>query len=89
MGVKELTLRSDFLFLFQHSFQIYVSNKKMFQLLFNFPYLNFNCAQRLREEQAARLTFEKSMREEMDRRWQSLKAYFDEEVHTVRESGKV
>ena len=68
---------------------ITLGSERVNAALFNFPYLNFNCAQRLREEQAARLTFEKSMREEMDRRWQSLKAYFDEEVHTVRESGKV
>ncbi|XP_078356147.1 uncharacterized protein LOC144640957, partial [Oculina patagonica] len=44
---------------------------------------------KLREEQAARLVFERSQREEMERRWQSLKAYIDEESQTVRQSEKV
>ena len=45
--------------------------------------------QKLREEQAARLVFEKSLREEMERRWQSLKAYIDEEAQSGRQSEKV
>lgn len=44
---------------------------------------------KLREEQAARLAFERSQREEMERRWQSLKAYIDEESKGVRQSEKV
>ncbi|XP_068762308.1 coiled-coil domain-containing protein 154-like isoform X3 [Montipora capricornis] len=44
---------------------------------------------RLREEQAARLVFERSVREEMEKRWQSLKAYVDEEAHSIRQSEKM
>ncbi|KAJ7362135.1 hypothetical protein OS493_013226 [Desmophyllum pertusum] len=44
---------------------------------------------KLREEQAARLVFERSQREEMERRWQSLKTYIDEEAQAVRQSEKV
>lgn len=50
----------------------------------------FSCLKKkLREEQAARLAFERSQREEMERRWQSLKAYIDEESKGVRQSEKV
>ena len=45
--------------------------------------------QKLREEQASRLLFERSVREEMEKRWQSLKAYIDEEAHSTRQSEKV
>ena len=45
--------------------------------------------QKLREEQASRLLFERSVREEMEKRWQSLKAYIDEEAHSIRQSEKV
>nr|XP_058955714.1 golgin subfamily A member 6-like protein 24 isoform X5 [Pocillopora verrucosa] len=44
---------------------------------------------KLREEQAARLVFEKAQREEMERRWQSLKAYIDEEAQSSRQAQQV
>ena len=44
---------------------------------------------KLREEQAARLVFEKAQREEMERRWQSLKAYIDEEAQLSRQAQQV
>ncbi|XP_029212972.2 coiled-coil domain-containing protein 154-like isoform X5 [Acropora millepora] len=44
---------------------------------------------KLREEQASRLLFERSVREEMEKRWQSLKAYIDEEAHSIRQSEKM
>ena len=50
---------------------------------------SFTKKKKLREEQAARLAFERSQREEMERRWQSLKAYIDEESKGVRQSEKV
>ena len=50
------------------------------------PFISF---QRLREEQATRLVFERSVREEVEKRWQSLKAYVDEEAHSIRQSEKV
>lgn len=44
---------------------------------------------KLREEQAARLVFERTQREEMDKRWQSLKAYIDEEAQSARQAQQV
>lgn len=35
------------------------------------------------------MNFEKALREEIERRWQSLKSYLDEEVQTVKGGGKV
>lgn len=52
-------------------------------------YIFFHSKKKLREEQAARLAFERSQREEMERRWQSLKAYIDEESKGARQSEKV
>ena len=49
----------------------------------------FCCCQKLREEQAARLVFERSIREELERRWQSLKGYTDDEAQTLRHSEQV
>ena len=51
--------------------------------------ISFCCCQKLREEQAARLVFERSIREEMERRWQSLKGYTDDEAQTLRHSEQV
>ena len=45
--------------------------------------------QRFREEQGARLAFEKSVREEIEKRWEALKCYVDEEIQSLRESEKV
>ncbi|XP_031567107.1 coiled-coil domain-containing protein 154-like isoform X6 [Actinia tenebrosa] len=44
---------------------------------------------KFREEQGSRLNFEKALREEIERRWQSLKSYLDEEVQTVKGGGKM